>query len=364
MKFKCPYLQKCSGCYFKSETFEEQKSYKISLFKENFLNQIESTPDCEFVFPVEGYHRHRGDFIISDNKLCLHGEDKKLLAIDNCSLLVPAFKELMELISQTAFDLKNKGTIRLRISPSGKFGIWLDFANIEIKRLLEEEVVLRSLLAKGIFVEIGQKGKRLAVSVDNKLKLTDPDPQTWFSSKLGTQGVGLYTLVSSFTQPSFELNMLMLDKIKDFLEIGKKRFPALIEFGSGVGNFSLFLSTYCDQLYLLENDPRNLVALEKNLIENNLQNRAKVLTSEKQYSEIPRQAVNLVFVNPPKSGVGKLFDSPIAEDQVIYISCYLDSMKQDMDKLFKQGFKLKKTVLFDQFPQSHHFETLSYLERS
>lgn len=364
MKFTCPYLQRCSGCYFKSETFEEQKNYKINLFKDHFLSQIESKPDWEFVFPVQGYHRHRGDFIISNNRLCLYGDDKKLLPVDNCSLLVLAFKELMELISQTAFDLKNKGTIRLRISPEGKFGIWLDFANIEIKRLLDEETALRNLLAKGIFVEIGQKGKRLFVSSDNKLKLSDPDPQPWFSTKLGSQVVGLYTLVSSFTQPSFELNLLMLDKIKDFLEAKKVAYPALLEFGSGVGNFSLFLSGYCDQLYLIENDPRNLVALEKNLTENDLQTRARVIISEKQYSEIPRQSSSLIFVNPPKSGVGKLFDSPVIEDQVIYISCYLDSMKKDLEKLFKQGFKLKKTVLFDQFPQSHHFETLSYLERS
>lgn len=364
MKFNCPYLQKCSGCYFKSETFEDQKLYKISLFKDNFLNQIESSPDCEFVFPVEGYHRHRGDFIISNNKVCLYDEDRKLLPINSCSLLVPAFQELIEFISQIAFNLKNKGTIRLRLAPDGKFGVWLDFANIEIKRLLDEESALQSLLAKGIFVEIGQKGKRLSVSGDNKLKLSDPDPQAWFSTKLGSKEVALYTLVSSFTQPSYALNILMLDKIKNFLELKNNRFPALIEFGSGVGNFSLFLSSYCDQLYLIENDSRNLIALEKNLITYKLENRAKVISSEKQYSEMSRQSENLVFVNPPKSGVGKLFDSPIVENQVIYISCYLDSMKRDLDKLFKQGFKLKKTVLFDQFPQSHHFETLSYLERS
>lgn len=362
MKFNCQYIQKCSGCSFKQESFDEQKNIKINLYKEHFLNHLSYQPEFKYFFPVEGYHRHRSDFILFEDQICLYDTEKRLLPIQQCSLLDPELQKLFHIISKTPFKLKGKGTIRLRVSPKGRWGVWLDFSNLEIKRLLEEETALKFLLQQSVYVEIGQKGKSLAV-VQDQLKLIDPVPHPWFCTMLSGKSQDLYSLVSSFTQPSFKLNAQILEQIADFLFEEKAQFKNLIEFGCGVGNFSVFLSEYCQNLFLIENDPRNLIALQKNLESYFLKEKTTVIVSDKEYKNLPREENNLIFVNPPKSGVGKLFDTPFTERKVVYVSCYLDSMKKDLDKLFQQGFRLKKTVLFDQFPQSRHFETLSYLEK-
>ena len=74
-------------------------------------------------------------------------------------------------------------------------------------------------------------------------------------------------------------------------------------------------------------------------------------------------ADRLYFVNPSRSGVGKLFESPVPANSVLYVSCHLESFILDAIKLEKQGFQLAKVTLFDQFPHSEHFEIISYFTK-
>lgn len=364
MKFDCPHLLICSGCFFKSESFEDQMKLKIQNF-ENILSLPLGLKEeqKEFIFPIQGYHRHRGDFISYDNHIGLYDRNRNLFPVKTCSLLDPELNSFLQSLATVNFNVK-KGTLRIRKSPQGQFGLWIDFSNVDIKRLLDEKTELQKLLDRGVFVEMGQKGKRLGFSpAGNSLKLLDPEPQIWFKTKRNNNEELLYGLISSFTQPSYELNILLLNKIEEF-GFSSQSFDNLIEFGSGVGNFSVFLSSFCRKLYLIENDPRNLSALEKNLQIMDLLPRTQILRSANEYGILPKGQKNLIFVNPPKSGVGVLFDQDLSGDHLIYVSCYIDSMKKDIDKLIAQGFKIKKSILFDQFPQSNHFETLTYLVRS
>lgn len=363
MKFDCQHLLLCSGCFFKSQSFEEQQKIKIQNFLSGFCDPLNLKEDQkEFLFPTQGYHRHRGDFICFDEEIGLYDTHKNLFPVKSCSLLDPELNSFLQSLGRLKFKVK-KGTIRIRKSPKGGFGIWIDFSNLDIKRLLEEKEELQKLLAGGVFVEVGQKGKRLGFSpTGDSLKLLDPEPQVWFKSKRNQNEELLYGLISSFTQPSYDLNLLMLEKIEAF-GLALQSFDNLIEFGAGIGNFSVFLSSFCQKLFLIENDSRNLLALEKNLQNLNLSERTQILQSEKDYGRLPQQGKSLIFVNPPKSGVGSLFDQKLHGDHLVYVSCYLDSMKKDIHKLLEQGFKIKKSILFDQFPQANHFETLTYLER-
>lgn len=362
-KFSCVYIESCSGCSKEVFSFEQQSDRKIQRFKNNILQSFAvNDKDMILMFPVQGYHRHRGDFISFDNQIGLYSKDKSLIPIGSCSLLDPELNTFLGKIKNTTFAVK-KGTVRIRKSADNRFGLWLDFSNLDIKRLLDEALLLQELLNQGIQIEIGQKGKKLK-SNSGKLKLSDPEPDVWFKTLISNTETPLYSLISSFTQPSYELNILMQQEIQKFID--GQRFDHIIEYGSGVGNFSLFLSESSDYLFCIENDTRNLIALEKNIESYLAGKQVKIISSPKSYQEflsIKSKTNNLVFVNPPRSGVGNLFDQDLNANHVIYVSCYLDSMLKDLQKLKKYGFSIGKTILFDQFPQSEHFETITYLVR-
>lgn len=356
LNFHCAYLSNCSGCSEKILDFEQQCVLKTRKFKSTLLENFNVKGDLlSFQFPTQGYHRHRGDFICFDNQMGLYDSSRNLIPLESCSLLDPQLNEFYQTIKDTPFQVK-KGTIRIRKSVDSQFGVWLDFSNLDIKRLLEEGKTLNSLLQQGVVVEMGQKGKRLN-SINGKLKLSEPKPEAWFKTLINRSPTPLFSLISSFTQPSFELNLLIQMEIQKFLS--QKRFDSILEFGTGVGNFGLFLSAYSEKLIFLETDERNLIPLRKN-IQTYLTDKDLKVSSSKNSIE-----AELIFVNPPKSGVGPLFDNhfPDMTKDIIYVSCYLESMIHDLKKLAHQGFQFQRSILFDQFPQSNHFETITYLSR-
>ena len=67
--FSCVYIESCSGCSKEALSFEQQSDRKIQRFKNNILQSFAvNDKDMIFMFPVQGYHRHRGDFISFDNQ--------------------------------------------------------------------------------------------------------------------------------------------------------------------------------------------------------------------------------------------------------------------------------------------------------
>ncbi|MCM0604640.1 MAG: class I SAM-dependent RNA methyltransferase [Xanthomonadaceae bacterium] len=75
----------------------------------------------------------------------------------------------------------------------------------------------------------------------------------------------------------------------------------------------------------------------------------------------PRSAI----IDPPRIGMGKNFKliepelSKISINEIILVSCDVDSWARDCSAFLKQGWKLEKIALFDLFPQTHHLESVA-----
>jgi 23S rRNA (uracil1939-C5)-methyltransferase len=136
----------------------------------------------------------------------------------------------------------------------------------------------------------------------------------------------------------------------------------VVEFGSGVGNFTLMLPEFGSRVVAIENDNRNLIPLNVNLANHSLTSKVNIYDNVGVFMKEPASSSSdsrLYFVNPSRSGVGPLFDRAVPADQVIYVSCHLDSFAADTAKLDQQSFALTHATLFDQFPHSEHFEIIS-----
>lgn len=365
MKLACKYLNSCRGCPLGHLEFEQQIARKKQKLIDSLATALPASmiqgTEYDFVFPAFDRYRSRCDFIYSEGKLGWIDQGKKFLPIEECPLHAPKLTSLAGLIVTLAWPVK-RGSMRLRVSPEGAFGVWLDLANLDIKEILSDGKVLDALFEAGVIVEMGQKGKRV-VKAGDQYKLGDPVPYPWFQTLMGGKTVLLNSLISSFTQTSPDLNVQMIQILKSFLP--DQKFSEIVEFGCGVGNFTLFLSEYAPRVNVIENDFRNLIPLEKNIELFGLTDRVSVFESVSSFLKQRKQISknSLYFVNPARSGVGPLFDQPIKTDSLVYVSCHLDSFLSDVAKLSDQGFKLVKATLFDQFPHADHFEILSYFKK-
>lgn len=361
--FICPHFTKnpqtsCNGC----QHWDIDYKTEVQLKKENLKSKLNSDIPIQVKTPSHFDVRVRFDFIVENNQLGLYGIGRQFIPIKKCHVLNPqlqaAYEKLQILFAKSKINIQ-KGSLRLRISQDlNRWGLWIDFSNKDIKDLLMEKEFLSSL-SDYYQIEIGQKRKRLDLNTVSKkdqleqLKLSDPQPEYWFKSKQ----YPLLCSLSSFTQPSWETADLLTDQITEWCSNLKAK--RIIEYGSGIGQFTKILTQYFDQINVFETDHLSLENLKQNLVENIHQihiNNFDIFKND--------MADSISLVNPPRSGL-KNFCAHLLEsktDFIIYISCFPDTFIQDY-KALQKNYKLDRITLVDQFPRTTHYEICALLKR-
>lgn len=364
----CQLKSVCPGCSLWGIPYADQlKEKQIRL--QNLFSELLPTTEIKTFSAGKYGLRQRFDFIVKENKIGLVDKNKNLIPIKECLQLTPELQNAFEIIQGINLNIKI-GTLRLRVSSLGQvhqFGLWLDFANTDIKNLLLEKNILRQL-SRNFFVEIGQKKKCLNLaSFDyEQIKLADPQPQPWFHTynyKTG-QPIKLYCAVSSFTQPSALSAKLITDIIVDWVASESEN---IWEFGSGIGQYTLPLLSLGHQVSVFENDLFALECLLKSAKENNFDSNLEIHADDFQRPQniTPQARPDTVLVNPPKSGLKNFSHSVVQAKprKIIYISCYPETLRQDAEVFIQAGYKIIDTAIIDQFPQTSHFEVAMLFQR-
>jgi 23S rRNA (uracil1939-C5)-methyltransferase len=176
----------------------------------------------------------------------------------------------------------------------------------------------------------------------------------WNNNKLQTSWNKPYA-EGGFSQIYEEMNK----KLKDTLieEFKKNTISGLLDLFGGAGNLSSGLhykNRLCVDIYqnLKGEDFLNLNIYEENSL-------GRVI------KEIKNREFNLthLILDPPRSGLKdlSLWLEKLRPKYVAYVSCDPHTMARDLEKL--EGYSIQKSLLFDFFPSTFHFESLIFLER-
>ena len=170
----------------------------------------------------------------------------------------------------------------------------------------------------------------------------------------------------------FQSNIPMLEKmiaaVCGDLPSGKPLSgERLLDFYSGVGTFSVFAGKNFRETVLVEHNRDALALAEENLAG---RARAPVLcaVSDERWASHPaaRLAYDAAIIDPPRQGLHKFALEWFAASRIPdlrYVSCDPVTFARDAFKLVAAGYTLKKVILFDFYPQTHHIETLGFFER-
>lgn len=380
-QLNCIHSKQCSGCGWIEKSYEQQRREKTENFRDHWQNAHGTTPsdpslpEIKWVAIANGGLRDRVDLMIDARSGEYHlglfdQSHREILDLRECPQMSDALADWHKEFRNIQIPV-SRGSIRLRVSPTGQRGVWLDLANIDVKKLLDERSTLDTLRTHAI-VEIGQRRKRL-VEREGSLKLTDPTLEAWFetyaepTTDAGTT-LPLYCTIGSFTQPGFTANRALL------AEVHKQISPSQViaEFGSGIGNFTLPLATISREVHAYEVDTLALTGLQRSAEQHGLTERIKVFSGNFQVDrKIPVNfsGVDLILADPPRSGLMKFLDPLEKADakdrppQFVYVSCFAESFAQDAARLAKMGYRVQDVTLVDQFPQSHHYEIVSSFRR-
>lgn len=370
----CEYSPQCNGCSNWGTPYSQQMSSKLknlqNLLKEK---QILIENDIEFVSCGEMGLRHRVDFTIEYSETLkqhvygFYDQQKKLIQINSClqlsSELQKIYTEFIEFKFYFAATPVRKGSVRLRVGPEGLKGCWLDFSNLDVKYLLDDQKVLNQLLDKGYIVEIGQKGKQL-IRENGLLKLSEPVAYHWMKTfDRDKKEMLLKCLISDFTQPSWTSAQAIINQVLAWTS--KKDIKSVLEFGSGIGQFSLSFLKSGHSVEVFEIDESSLTQLNSNAKLHQLDKNLSSHLGDFHKKKIPEfKKHDIAFVNPSRSGL-RGFNNELLNancESLIYVSCFPETMTEDLLKL-SQAYRVCNITIIDQFPQTKHYETCVLLEK-
>lgn len=368
---KCTYGGICGGCPLIETEYSEQKNLKLKHFHEHWkVRELPDLPHVNFVMVAESGLRDRADLTWHIDKgkkrLGLYDKDRnEILDLESCPQMSEALAGWHKEVRNIKFPVE-LGSLRLRVGPTGLKGIWLDFSNVNVKELFDEQQTLLQLLDMGV-VEVGQRRKRLFYDGE-RLRLTDPKGEHWFQTFVGAElrPVPLECSIADFTQPSMKANRMMMGELGNMLR--GQNLGRLFEFGSGIGNFTLPLAELSESVDVFERDKYSLIHLKNNLKTAKLTSKVNINAGD--YQRIKNKPApdftkaDSVFADPPRSGLKEFLTSMKDQSKrprhFIYVSCFAESFCEDSKTLYDLGYKIKKINMIDQFPQSHHYELMAH----
>lgn len=363
-KLVCPYETICSGCQLRHLTAPLQLAAKKDRLSCSLVS-LQLSPEIEIIQPSPFFYRDRLDFVLSDGKMGLYARGcEDILDLVSCLQLSPELQAFYTDFRKIQFPIK-KGSFRLRISPSGIRGAWLDFSNLDVKFLLEEKTALKQLL-QICHVEIGQRSKVLIQHPEKGLKLVDPIKKVWFQTFHQKKAIPLKSTLKSFTQSGHKSNQVIIEVLQSMLK--GKSYKQAAEFGCGIGNLSLPVLEFAEKLDAFDWDKGALESFAETL-KDHPDLAAQIHLNGGDFRIRPLDAgrsYDLLILNPARSGLGKFLDhlATIQPWEIFYMSCFLESFIEDAKKLKASGYELSQVKIVDQFAQTEHFEILTLWKRS
>lgn len=394
----CSYSHICSGCSYLHLSQKE-----VSELRRQTLLELGISSPIEVEWIDKGGLRDRLEFTLDTDevgrqRLGLYsktgnGPKREIIDLEGCPQLSNDLELWLQDFRRDLPPIKRRAGVRLRVSPSGLRGVWLDAANEDLRDLLDESTWFERQLQNNIVIEAGQKRKRVALRSDSssnnrRVGLIDPVPEAWYETpNLASDGhpngpaLKVFGSVGTFTQPGFRAGRKLVEVVQSHLKaLADPNTHRITEFGCGSGTFTLALLANGFQVRAYEFDPLALAALAQGVqsagfsgdrFHNRLQVfRGDFIQSAKAFAGHQLEATSLkevLLVDPPRTGLGAFAGQILLLENYqrapwIYISCFPESFAQDLEQLRKHGYRLTRLSVVEQFPFTKHFELVATIE--
>ena len=175
--------------------------------------------------------------------------------------------------------------------------------------------------------------------------------------------LNLSVTANNFIQVNRYVNQQMLALAKEWLEPTEN--DVLVDLFSGIGNFSLYLAPYCEQVIGVEGVAEMVQQADANAhlngIDNcrfehyDLNNLASLATLN-----IPEGA--LFVIDPSRAGALEIMQvlAKFKPKKIVYVSCNPNSFARDVDVL-PSKYEISKMRALDMFPFTKHIEMMALI---
>lgn len=311
----CPHAADCPGCSFGHITYEKELLCKQEIF-ERFLAGTGAVAKSVIRPPVPAPRRYgwrnKIRLTVQNGVPGYKGTDNvTLVPVRNCALAVSEINAYLETL-----EIPSEGTVELRYTPSS--GV------LPLEENQKSCVIFDTLPGFGDF----------------------PVP------------------AGAFFQTNPAVAALLVEEVMTLIrETGLKH---LTELHCGAGMFSLCAALRIGDLVTggAEITESSVLCARRAAKLFKLSARCHFTCGSAAGFYRKQKKVSLLLVDPPRAGLdGKLLNAIIKEppERMIYVSCGPDTLQRDIKKLVSAGARVLSTRLFDMFPATAHFESVTLL---
>ena len=207
---------------------------------------------------------------------------------------------------------------------------------------------------------------------------TEKDGAVWWRNRATEKDVWLVesSVIGPLSVPRnsfYQMNPVMADHLVRAVQARLTESPShtVVDLYCGVGVFALAAAILgTPRVIGIDLDGPGIKAAEFNARKLGLANtRWKAANANDGFSRtgLDRPDETTLIVDPPRSGLGRKLAQDIIQFRpcrVLYISCAPDTMVRDAAWLKEGGYRIRSSQLFDLFPRTAHFESLTEFELS
>ncbi|HJZ63540.1 MAG TPA: 23S rRNA (uracil(1939)-C(5))-methyltransferase RlmD [Candidatus Acidoferrum sp.] len=364
---RCAHFKTCGGCQYQHIDASKQTEFKKEILKETLSRLGGVRWDAEIpthtAAPFE--YRNRAQWALRSAMPRALGyflpESSKIVPIDECPVLSPllakTFHQLQELTRSNSLPGQIQEIEAFADSGDEKLAL-----NIAFHEFTQHPAALHKFFREALpqiesLLLLDQK--------KSKFELSGPG---YLTHKAG----GFVYRVSHLS--FFQVNRFFIEDLLQSVVAGKKGSLAL-DLYAGVGFFSLPLAKSFERVVSVD---ANLAATRD--LRSNAETAGVSITSHnvhtEEFLEKFSEKLDLVVLDPPRSGLGQAAATKLAELQspeIVYLSCDPSTLARDLAVLLQtermpagarpnaSKYEISSIQLFDLFPQTHHIETLVHL---
>jgi 23S rRNA (uracil1939-C5)-methyltransferase len=369
----CRYFTRCGGCHYQHAGYEHQLEIKKEILRETLKRtaKVELTAEIEVHPSPPWNYRNRSRLQVQTKPTFAAGYFKtashELLAVEECPISSPLINRGIAALWQSG----RGGNV-----PQGVREIEF-FANADDTEMLVEIGCIADSRRASVreWAEAWRASMPEIVGIMVFREGGDGSRQRLLS--LGAGHLIYKTPRAEYRVSAgafFQTNRHLTDELVKIVTAGQSGGLA-VDLYAGVGLFSTALA--CDFRHtvsvessqtssgdLAYNQPSNGEAIQATT-EGYLAREAAG-TAGKDAEEVPRNAPDLVIVDPPRTGLGERVARMLAisgAPRVVYVSCDPATLARDLVVLLAGGYRIEQTHLVDLFPQTYHLESVVHLAR-
>ncbi|MCG8514445.1 MAG: 23S rRNA (uracil(1939)-C(5))-methyltransferase RlmD [Halanaerobiales bacterium] len=379
----CPVEQECGGCQLQHMNYRAQLIHKKRVV-EDLLRRIGGFKDIEVNqvigadFPYN--YRNKAQFPLSRDQRGLIATGfyqqgtHRVVFHDHCGIQHPllnrVMKKTIEVLNEYKLTVyneeKHRGLLRhlviragictnqallIIVTKNALFPVGKEIANRVMQMVPELTGVIQNINPRRTNVIMGEQMVLLA-------------GQDYYVDYIGP--VQFAISPASF----FQVNTLQTERlyriIRQYARLTGQE--TVIDAYCGIGSIALYLAKDAGRIYGIEGVEAAINDAQKNTELNNITN--CFFQTGRVESELPRLLQegikpDLVILDPPRKGLA----DPVKEallatepDRLIYVSCNPATLARDLAVLSRK-YRIELVQPIDLFPQTHHVETVTVMQR-